>query len=608
MTFAPDEIDWDDEVRLAVESRAALSPDALTGMEANLRFVGPETMETKIFGRLTAWQNWIFQRPNAVGEKGALTSYGTRTRRVRLQEDVAMISADKIPNNVNLSAEQAATTCLTTSAAAALEHWQPKYIQWWKDMGPQGFQDYHQVYVRTAVSVDPSGWAHFEYVKLPEYRWGIFLADPVVNRTIGFGDFFGPAGVAGSARASSAIQLRRLIVTQGDTEPASVEQQRWLGHRCPSLYDLRNLFQVNVEEGRHLWAMVYLLHSYFGRDGRDEAEELLARQSGNRDKPRILEAFNEPIDTWLDFFMFTMFTDRDGKSQLLSLSESSLDPLSRTTRFMLTEEAHHMFVGETGIARIVERTCQLMKEAGFSEDVRALGGIDLPTIQKHINLWFSLSLDLHGNEISTNAASYFANGLKGRAEEAGRPRGHSRRLYKLEVVEDGGERAPDMPMRNAMNEVLRDWYVGDCQAGVDRWNKIFERHGLSDRLRLPDRKFNRGIGMFAGFHFDPDGRLAVRGGMGAPEARVAARAVRQGVPAQHHEQRRSTRPGKFANYIAPPQRGVKGKPINFEYDEMHDGRNSRSGPMPNEDSLHHARRRRHDRAERSAGEHLSATR
>ena len=231
-------------------------------------------------------------------------------------------------------------------------------------MGPQGFQDYHQVYVRTAVSVDPSGWAHFEYVKLPEYRWGIFLADPVHDRRIGFGDFFGQP-VWQEVPGEFRNQLRRLIVTQGDTEPASVEQQRWLGNRCPSLYDLRNLFQVNVEEGRHLWAMVYLLHSYFGRDGRDEAEELLARQSGNRDKPRILDAFNEPIDNWLDFFMFTMFTDRDGKSQLLSLSESSLDPLSRTTRFMLTEEAHHMFVGETGVARIIERTCQLMKESGI---------------------------------------------------------------------------------------------------------------------------------------------------------------------------------------------------------------------------------------------------
>ncbi len=80
LTFAPDDIDWDDEVRLAIEGRAALSPDALTGMEANLRFAGPETLETKIFGRLSAWQNWIFQRPNAVGPKGALTSYGGAER------------------------------------------------------------------------------------------------------------------------------------------------------------------------------------------------------------------------------------------------------------------------------------------------------------------------------------------------------------------------------------------------------------------------------------------------------------------------------------------------------------------------------------------------
>src|SRR4029077_9414997 len=248
-------------------------------------------------------------------------------------------------------------------------------------------------------------------------------------------------------------------VTQGDTEPASVEQQRWLGHRCPSVYDLRNLFQVNVEEGRHLWAMVYLLHSYFGRDGRDEAEELLARQSGNRDKPRILDAFNEPIENWLDFFPFSNFRHRDGKSQLLSLSESSLDPLSRTTRFMLTEEAHHMFVGETGIARILERTCQLMKEAGFSEDVRKIGGIDIPTIQKHLNQWFSLSLDLHGNEVSTNAAAYFGNGLKGRAQEE-KWDDHQAidAIYELELPATGGLERKAIPMRTAMNEVLRDWY------------------------------------------------------------------------------------------------------------------------------------------------------
>ena len=147
--------------------------------------------------------------------------------------------------------------------------------------------------------------------------------------------------------------LRRLLVVQGDTEPASVEQQRHLCLTAPSLYDLRNLFQVNVEEGRHLWAMVYLLHRYFGRDGRDEADEMLERHSGDADNPRILGAFNEPTPDWLSFFFFTYFTDRDGKFQLASLRESAFDPLSRTCDFMLKEEAHHMFVGATGVGRVV---------------------------------------------------------------------------------------------------------------------------------------------------------------------------------------------------------------------------------------------------------------
>ena len=122
--------------------------------------------------------------------------------------------------------------------------------------------------------------------------------------------------------------LRRLLVIQGDTEPASVEQQRHLGATAPSLYDLRNLFQVNVEEGRHLWAMVYLLQKYFGKDGREEAEELLRRRSGDADTPRMLGAFNEATPDWLSFFMFTYFTDRDGKMQLEALAQSGFDPLS----------------------------------------------------------------------------------------------------------------------------------------------------------------------------------------------------------------------------------------------------------------------------------------
>jgi benzoyl-CoA 2,3-dioxygenase component B len=294
---------------------------------------------------------------------------------------------EKIPNNVQLNEDR--------RLQRALETWQPDYLQWWMDMGPTDFQK-DQIYLRTAISVEPSGWAHFDYVRMPEYRWGIFLAPPVHDGTIRFGDNMGKpvwSDVPGEFRNA----LRRIIVTQGDTEPASVEQQRKLGHTAPSLYDLRNLFQVNVEEGRHLWAMVYLLHKHFGRDGREEAEELLQRRSGNPDKPRILGAFNQPVENWLDFYMFTMFTDRDGKYQLLALSESGFDPLARTTKFMLTEEAHHMFVGETGIYRIVERTCELMKN---NEDVRKVGAIDLPTMQKYVNLWYSLSADLFGGEIS----------------------------------------------------------------------------------------------------------------------------------------------------------------------------------------------------------------
>src|SRR5579872_6519635 len=222
------------------------------------------------------------------------------------------------------------------------------------------------VYLRTAVNVGREGWAHFAHVPMRDYRWGIFLAERYPDRRVGFGEHKGEPPwqqVPGEYRS----ELRRLIVIQGDTEPASVEQQRNLGATAPSLYDLRNLFQVNVEEGRHLWAMVYLLHAYFGRDGREEAEQLLRRHSGDRNKPRILGTFNEPISDWLSFFMFTYFTDRDGKFQLKSLAESGFDPLARTCQFMLTEEAHHMFVGDTGISRVIKRTLEVMKALGTSD-------------------------------------------------------------------------------------------------------------------------------------------------------------------------------------------------------------------------------------------------
>src|SRR5437870_4086372 len=405
-----------------------------------------------------------------------------------------------IPNNVDLSSDR--------TLQRALECWQPAFLGWWNDTGPASTSDL-QVYLRTAISVEKDGWANFGYVRMPEYRWGIFLVPGDENRKIHFGDHQGEAAwqdVPGEYRST----LRRLIVTQGDTEPASVEQQRLLGKTAPSLYDLRNLFQVNVEEGRHLWAMVYLLHTYFGRDGREEAEELLARRSGDRDRPRILGAFNEPNNHWLSFFMFTMFTDRDGKYQLAALAESGFDPLARTCRFMLTEEAHHMFVGETGVQRVVKRACELMKEAP-DRDPRRLGGIDLPTIQKYLNLWYSLSLDLFGGEVSSNAADAFAAGLKGRYKE---DRYDEHKLvgshFAMDVLEGGKVVHKDVPMRNALNEVLRTEYIKDCQRGVDRWNKTIRDEGIDFELKLPSNKFHRQIGMWAGHCFAPDGTMLDR--------------------------------------------------------------------------------------------------
>jgi benzoyl-CoA 2,3-epoxidase subunit B len=467
---------------------------------------------------------------------------------------MGFISDETIPNNVNLSSDR--------RLQRALEQWQPSFLKWWMDVGPEGFQA-DDIYLRTAVSVEPGGWAHFDYVKMPEYRWGIFLEPPEAGRQIGFGDQAGqPAWqeVPGELRN----MLRRIIVTQGDTEPASVEQQRLLGKTAPSLYDMRNLFQVNVEEGRHLWAMVYLLHTYFGRDGREEAEMLLQRRSGDPDKPRILGAFNQPIENWLDFFMFTMFTDRDGKYQLYALAESGFDPLARTTRFMLTEEAHHMFVGETGLDRIVARTCELMKRDP-NGDARAQGGIDLPTMQKYINLWFSLSLDLFGGEISSNAADFFSAGVKGRYKESQLE--EHRALtgsYKMAAIEDGRVVDKDVPLRNAMNEVLRDSYVDDCQRAVDKWNRTIEKSGATElRLRLPHRRFHRHIGIYAGMPFDIDGTLIGEAEFARDRDRwLPSDADRTYIASLMQP---VVKPGEIAGWIAPPPRGINGKGFDFEY-------------------------------------------
>src|SRR5213595_1939237 len=382
---------------------------------------------------------------------------------------------EKIPNNVDLGRDRV--------LQRALEHWQPAYMGWWYDMGPNESHDY-EVYLRTAISVEPDGWAQFGYVKMPDYRWGIFLQPREETREVNFGIHKGQAAwqeVPGEYRST----LRGVIVTQGDTEPASVEQQRMLGTSCPSMYDLRNIFQVNVEEGRHLWAMVYLLHRYFGRDGREEADALLARRSGDTDNPRILGAFNEPTPDWLAFYMFTFFTDRDGKFQLCALAESAFDPLARTTRFMLTEEAHHMFVGESGIARILQRTAEVMAKHGVRDpaEVRRHGVIDLPTLQRYLNFHYSVTLDLFGADVSSNAAIFYSTGLKGRFDEGRIADDHrlENASYPVLEVADGRLVEREVPALNALNERLRERYIKDTIGGVGRWNRVLEKQGIEER-------------------------------------------------------------------------------------------------------------------------------
>ena len=461
--------------------------------------------------------------------------------------------SQQIPNNVDLNNDR--------RLQRALESWQPKFLDWWKALGPSiPTQD---VYLRTAISVGRDGWAHFDRVPMQDYRWGIFLAERNPDRTVAFGKHKGePAWqtVPGEYRA----ELQRLIVIQGDTEPASVEQQRHLGATAPSLYDMRNLFQVNVEEGRHLWAMVYLLHAYFGREGREEAEQLLKRNSGDLDSPRILGAFNEDTTDWLQFFMFTYFTDRDGKYQLGTLKESAFDPLARTCEFMLKEEAHHMFVGTTGVQRTVERTAELMKEHG-TDDVFPHGGIPLAVIQKYLNFQFAVSMDLFGSEQSTNAGNYYTSGLKGRWGETRRKDDHL--LHGMEremnIVRDGKIVQQTVPLLGALNLDLRDEYVADCENGVRRWNQALEDAGLDERLTLPHEGFFRKVGAYAGHHISPEGEVLDEAAWKAREGDLLPtpedrRQVAELMQPQYEE-------GKFAGWIAAPPQGINEMPVEFDY-------------------------------------------
>jgi benzoyl-CoA 2,3-dioxygenase component B len=249
------------------------------------------------------------------------------------------------------------------------------------------------------------------------------------------------------------------------------------------------------------------------------------------------------------------------------LAESGFDPLARTTKFMLTEEAHHMFVGESGVSRVLQRTAEVMSELKTEDPdtLRAAGVIDLPTIQRYLNFHYSVTIDLFGADQSSNAAIFYSAGLKGRYEEGKRGDDHQLKddTYRVLEVRDGKLAEVEVPMLNALNEVLRDDFIKDSMAGVGRWNKVLEKKGIAFRLQVPHKAFNRRIGSLAGIRVAPDGVVVSESQWNAHQHEWLPTAEDREFVASLMG--RVVEPGKFANWIAPPVIGINRQPINFEY-------------------------------------------
>lgn len=226
-----------------------------------------------------------------------------------------------------------------------------------------------------------------------------------------------------------------------------------------------------------------------------------------------------------------------------------------------------MFVGETGVLRIVERTAQQMAEhkVEHPDQVRALGLLDLPTIQRYINFWYPAALDLFGGEISSNAASYFATGIKGRAKED-QFEDHKalEASYRMTNVKDGKLVEEDIPLRNAMNEVLRDAYVEDCQRGLDKWNRAIAAHGIDFKLTLPHRRFKRHIGLYSTMSFDTNGSPISKEAFDAKKDEWLFSDKDKDF-VQSLMQKPVYDPKQMANWIGAPKQGIKGRPVDFEY-------------------------------------------
>ena len=287
--------------------------------------------------------------------------------------------------------------------------------------------------------------------------------------SIEFGDYEGRAKWERSLQVphqSMRDALVSMITVQGDTEFASVEQQRHLLATAPTDYDRYAAARIMAEEQRHGWQMAYLLMTYFGQQGRREAQKLLERNA--QDGDRLLGAFNRPMPHWLDFFCYTMFVDRDGKFQLGMLSTSAFKPLAASMGPMLKEESFHLGTGSNGLRRIIKA-----------------GVVPLDMLQRFINKWASTAHDLFGVDASSSAHWSYVWGIKGRWDER-------KKLESGQAVD-----------KEILNEEARGHYHEEIVREVRKLSKHLPE-GCPE-LYVPHENFNREIGAFKRQRFTTQG-------------------------------------------------------------------------------------------------------
>jgi benzoyl-CoA 2,3-dioxygenase component B len=283
---------------------------------------------------------------------------------------------------------------------------------------------------------------------------------------IEFGDFAGSKKwerVTQIPQQNIRDSLLNLIVYQGDTEFASVEQQRNLLQTSPSDYDTDSVCRIMVEEMRHGWQMCHLLVNHFGETGKIEARKLLERRAWQNN--RLLGSFNVDVDNWVDFFTYTEFVDRDGKFQLNMLSTSAFAPLARSMGPMLREEGFHLGTGHMGLQRIVKAN-----------------RVPPALLQKYIYKWLSTAYDLFGKDSSSSAEWFYVWGLKGRYDES---------------------KQPANPDKAHLNEISREMYRQESEKLLESISRLLPPG--AEPFRAPDLKFHRAIGEYAGKHFSVTG-------------------------------------------------------------------------------------------------------